>query len=916
LVITSDGGSFFLRGSLPGKDNNLWGDGWKSGDASYYDSGVRIALPRQDIYFIINRDAGPAIYQTDFSSDPGWITDQPFNFYWDESQEVFFARSENRPPDYAPNRSAFTPTVLDATKSFLLEWDEMPFDVDDNGRVSFGLFKENLSLNESTVSLMYHSGGFQFNVRTQTGFTGGGDHFGSNYAQEGVWYRNVLFYDATHNFLTLVIQNKETGVRNVGFSMALVPDSFPMSMKNLGVSNYPFDGSIWPDVTYTAYIDNIVLRGLPREGLAPPLPEPPLPACCSNVAFIPGLQATRLELGANRLWEPNGNPDVQKLFLDNDGNPISPGIVPNGIIDEAFGFNIYKNFISFMDTLVTDGVIEEWKPFPYDWRYGVEELADGMYDEFLALAQYSPTGKASIIAHSNGGLIAKALIKKLEEEGNADKVDKLIMVAAPQLGTPKAIASLLHGDEQTIPPKIGIVLTKRTARGLAENMPSAYTLLPSERYFEDVLEAVIEFDPDVANITELADFVGTAKAIDTAFELHDFITGHQGTWQDPAFGNTDAPNVLNKLLLARATSTQAWQDAWVPPLGIKVTQIAGWGLDTIRGIRYDDCDIPFCADTLNHLDRKLLMVHDGDGTVVIPSAVAMEVDTYYVNLQSVNGLGEFRRNRDHADIMEVEEIHGLFKNLIGGISESISDFISTTKPLVKDEDKKLRFRIHSPVSLDLYDAEGNHTGLIQNPDPDSDLQRLEQQIPNSYYLEFGETKYAGADTFATSTVVLTGLDTGTFTFEIDEVLGDEVVASSTFTNIPVLKGAIVTMDIQHIGSSTVLAIDMNGDGEVDAVVAPGSAISIQDLFSILRNLVSALELPRGQDKKIAGTIDRLERKLEKEYGNRTGKRAVVDNAFAEVRRAFEQLEHKGLITAEELRELMHIVEQIKVGVVG
>jgi hypothetical protein len=53
--------------------------------------------------------------------------------------------------------------------------------------------------------------------------------------------------------------------------------------------------------------------------------------------------------------------------------------------------------------------------------------------------------------------------------------------------------------------------------------------------------------------------------------------------------------------------------------------------------------------------------------------------------------------------------------------------------------------MHSPVSLHLYDVEGNHTGIIENQGSSSDFVRFEATIPNSYYTEFGEVKYAGAD---------------------------------------------------------------------------------------------------------------------------------------------------------------------------
>jgi len=65
-------------------------------------------------------------------------------------------------------------------------------------------------------------------------------------------------------------------------------------------------------------------------------------------------------------------------------------------------------------------------------------------------------------------------------------------VAVPQLGTPKTIASLLHGDYQE--KGFGVILKAETARELGEDMPGGYGLLPSSGYFSKVSDPVVIFD--------------------------------------------------------------------------------------------------------------------------------------------------------------------------------------------------------------------------------------------------------------------------------------------------------------------------------------------------------------------------------------------------------------------------------------
>ena len=60
----------------------------------------------------------------------------------------------------------------------------------------------------------------------------------------------------------------------------------------------------------------------------------------------------------------------------------------------------------------------------------------------------------------------------------------------------------------------------------------------------------------------------------------------------------------------------------------------------------------------------------------------------------------------------------------------------------------------------------------------------EEQIPNSYYMPFGEGVYAGMDDEGSTTLKLTSIGMGTFTLNLSR--GDE--ASSTtldFIDIPV-----------------------------------------------------------------------------------------------------------------------------------
>ncbi|KKT89844.1 MAG: Cell surface protein [Parcubacteria group bacterium GW2011_GWC1_45_14] len=647
--------------------------------------------------------------------------------------------------------------------------------------------------------------------------------------------------------------------------------------------------------------------------------------CHSSVLFLPGHQASRLYregvIGTeDQLWEPNRNQDVRQLFMDPEsGESVDPGIYTRDAIDEAFGFadNVYKKFMLSMDEFVESGAIKEWRAFPYDWRMPLEEIVDegtrledgstaNVLEQIREMAKSSKSGKVSLVGHSNGGLLAKVVIDRLEKSGEAGLVDRLIMVGTPQIGTPKAMAGLLHGDGINL--LKGLLLDKETARGLGENMASAYNLLPSKKYFEIVQSPVIEFDYDVRDIYDFRSIYG--ESISGFGSFKSFLLGDNGERTEPEEDDTDSPNVLKNTFLSRSIETHNNLDSWRAPEHMEVIQIAGWGLDTVRGISYDDCDILFCPDNLSNLDRKLILTEDGDETVVVPSAAAMEgEERYYLNLKLYNNPLDlkFRISRNHADILEATPLQDFIKNIIQNKKEQVT-YISTEKPKVEKEYKRLRYRLHSPVKIDIIDENGNHIGIIENNDQDSDIRRYEQEVPNSYYMEFGETKYAGAEGRIAQDVILKGEDLGTFTFEIDEVFGTGETKNTTFENIPVMEGMIAEIAISD--SVGEMEIDINGDGEKDFIIRPGEEASKETSLEILEKMIGFLDIHQTVKDRLIDKIGNARKQLEK--GHNIATNAMLANVKQQIETfSRENAPEKFRIPKEEAEKLIVIIERIQ-----
>src|SRR3972149_6975130 len=90
-------------------------------------------------------------------------------------------------------------------------------------------------------------------------------------------------------------------------------------------------------------------------------PPPPLPTCCSSILFLPGFEASRVYKTSvtsctvnceDTLWEPNGNSDVEALFMTVLGESVDDSIYTRDVLDEAYSvLNIYKSFLEKMQDM-------------------------------------------------------------------------------------------------------------------------------------------------------------------------------------------------------------------------------------------------------------------------------------------------------------------------------------------------------------------------------------------------------------------------------------------------------------------------------------------------------------------------------------------------------------------------------------
>jgi Lecithin:cholesterol acyltransferase len=122
--------------------------------------------------------------------------------------------------------------------------------------------------------------------------------------------------------------------------------------------------------------------------------------------------------------------------------------------------------------------------FPYDFRKDNAETASKLKSYVQCVQSfYPPNTKIDIIAHSQGGLVARRYILQSQASGLPHGLRKVITIATPFLGASEAMYKLETGGDWDIGFSVGVI-SPPTIKFLVEHFPSAHQLLPSRKYFE------------------------------------------------------------------------------------------------------------------------------------------------------------------------------------------------------------------------------------------------------------------------------------------------------------------------------------------------------------------------------------------------------------------------------------------------
>lgn len=571
--------------------------------------------------------------------------------------------------------------------------------------------------------------------------------------------------------------------------------------------------------------------GILRFTIGSPTPEHQM----SNVLFLPGIKASRLYEGSSscleedcfiKRWEPLLPFDIEKIYLNSSGEGTEEIFVKRDDIISKINIldkNLYASFSESLSEMQRQGFISDWSSIAYDWRLSLDQIVssgrkDGdriYYDNpvespyieqtLRELASTSKSGKVTVVAHSNGGLVAKALMQKLGDAETASLIDNVILLGVPQAGAPQTVGALLFGHKEGLPfDWLPVVMTVSDAREFALNSPMSYHLLPTDTYFDSLTGVEHPVARFYAGDHYQAESAAYDQVVDTAGELYAYLSAEEGGRTMPSRSDLDSANILNTSLLRYAEDVHRRIDTWSPPQSVDVYQVAGWGADTIAGYEFyeEAVRLPFLSGTKAKF--RPVFVEDGDGIVPVPSALAMpqseRVHNYWINLR--------REREGHMTLLESNSVISLITEVLRGEEpKEVLDFVSKSghTPWIERPERQLRFVLHSPLTLSVTDHNGNEFGLATDG-------TVTEEIEGGRFGQIGEMKFVSVPYGPRYTVAMQGLDDGTFSLDVEEVEGNALVKRTTFAGLPSTQSTIATLQAESAEALSNLFVDTDGDG--------------------------------------------------------------------------------------------------------
>ena len=316
-------------------------------------------------------------------------------------------------------------------------------------------------------------------------------------------------------------------------------------------------------------------------------------------------------------------------------------------------------------------------------------------------------------------------------------------------------------------------------------------------------------------------------------ELAKFLTDTDGGRINPPYEDIADAAVLDSSLLSQTRDMHGVLNSWTPPDGVSVYQVAGWGQDTVSGIHYYEEPLYIQGEhgatmTDQFVSRHDVMtVEDGDNTVVVPSALAMGTSSprtngYWLNLTHQDRI-------THGNIFKSTDLRAFLKNVITNSIAPLPTSITPTPPSPNDLSEKLRFFLHSPLTLEAYNSLGRHVGVSTTTG------QFDQQIPGVGYDQFGEVKMLTVPADIKFRLVMNGYASGFFSLDEQQLVNGDVATTTGFIQIPTSTTTVASIAFDPSTSTApILNVDEFGNGKTMYVVPAkvGASVTIDTTLPV------------------------------------------------------------------------------------
>jgi pimeloyl-ACP methyl ester carboxylesterase len=489
------------------------------------------------------------------------------------------------------------------------------------------------------------------------------------------------------------------------------------------------------------------------------------------VIFIPGIGGSELKTAQDVTWnQDNGHggtfqhsyPAGEKVWV-NSNEAIKLGdddyfdilrLKADGQTSEAplaltgglssFGYGDIDPFFTSL------GFVKDtnYFVFNYDWRKDVSLTKSDLNSLVETAKQKTGQNKVNIVAHSLGGIIARNYIA---DASKASKVNVLIELGVPHLGTADGIKAILHGSPfgRQIFGDFYIGISASAVKDTSRNFPSIFSLIPSQKYYSFYDNSDISHpypykdDRDIDNNKETGPL--------NFAQLKSLLTN--------LGSNMTVFNIANSLHTNLDSSLNQSN-------GVKLYEIVGSNQPTLGQIR----ETWLFSWPANLVPKKDEIFINGDNLVPLYSA-SLKSDSLDISA----GATVYYTDQTHNDLVSKSGTAMLTVKKLLGEADTLPVEIKSQKITLEG----VQISADQDANLDLYDDLGNHTGLSSNG-------LLETNIPGTFYDTLGDSKHVFIKRLSKkATVKITSPKTTTSKIKIRNYTNDSVSKTTLYNNVQV-----------------------------------------------------------------------------------------------------------------------------------